>query len=146
MDGNIDLSEGVIDRSIREQNRFLDYCVLHAVAVTIFLNSGANFTGIIIDHDRKCILLGSTSTTRPKDPKVFMKSYICLIRPSVAIELFIQYRGMGTALKRKKAMKKARKNAKRENKIPNAVNAYTGARDWSPDLPCKKRTLRVSAV
>jgi hypothetical protein len=108
MDGSVDLLDTVIDRSTREQYRFLDFCVANNIAVTIFLSSGANFTGIVIQHDRQCILLGSTSITRPKDPKVFMKSYIALVRPEVAIELFIQYRGMGTALKRKKEQRKAK--------------------------------------
>lgn len=109
MDGQLDSPDGVIDRSIREQNRFLDHCVMHAILVTIFLSSGAQFIGVVVEHDRKCILLGGTSTAKPKTPRMIMKSYIALIRPNEAIELFIQYRGMGTALKRKKALRKARK-------------------------------------
>jgi len=117
MDGIVDTLEGEIDRSIREQNRFLDYCTKHAVIVRLFLCSGANFTGRVLDHDRKWILLGSESTTRPKDPKVFVKSYVALVIPNEPIELFIQYRGMGTALKRKKALRKARKIAKKKGRL-----------------------------
>jgi sRNA-binding regulator protein Hfq len=111
MDGQLDSPDGVIDRSIREQNRFLDHCVMHAILVTIFLSSGAHFIGVVVEHDRKCLLLGGKSISRPTLPRMFMKSYIALIRPNEAIELFIQYRGMGTALKRKKALRKARKKA-----------------------------------
>lgn len=110
MDGNLGFQhEALIDRSIREQYRFLDHCVENAVVVTVFLVSGAHFIGIVIEHDRKGILLGGKSIAKPKLPRMFMKSYIALIRPNEAIELFIQYRGMGTALKRKKALQKARK-------------------------------------
>lgn len=111
MDGQLESPDGVIDRSIREQNRFLDHCVMHAILVTVFLSSGAQFIGVVIEHDRKCLLLGGKSVARPKLPRMLMKSYIALIRPNEAIELFIQYRGMGTALKRKKALRKARKKA-----------------------------------
>lgn len=136
MDGNVDLLDTVIDRSTREQYRFLDFCVRHGIAVTVFLSSGANFTGIVIQHDRQCILLGSTSTTRPKDPKVFMKGYIALIRPNVAIELFIQYRGMGTALKRKKEQRKAK------TALRKAMNAQK-VRIKSPALECTSPGARA---
>ena len=135
MDGSVDSLVTVIDRSTREQYRFLDFCVGHGIAVTVFLSSGANYTGIVIDHDRTCILLGSTSTTRPKDPKVFMKGYIALIRPNVAIELFIQYRGMGTALKRKKAQRNAKTALKK------AMNAQK-VRIKPPALECTSPSVR----
>lgn len=101
MDGpNVDYDRAAIDRSEREQNRFLDHCCDNRIEVTIFLQSGTQFIGMVREHDRKCILLGGRS--RAKEPRLIMKSYIALIRPNQPIELFLAYRGMGTALQRKK--------------------------------------------
>ncbi|MNW18672.1 hypothetical protein D3C71_2183270 [compost metagenome] len=76
-----------------------------------------------------------------------MKSYICIVRPNVAIELFIQYRGMGTALKRQKALRKAKKKAKKENAASNTFNEFLGTvREPAPQMACAKRTLRTSEV
>lgn len=90
-----------IDRSVLEQDRFLDHCVQNHVEVTIFLLAGTQFKGIIRAHDRKCLLIGGRSET--KEPRMVLKSYIALIRAEVQLDLFKPYRGMGTALSKMKA-------------------------------------------
>lgn len=92
--------EDVRDRSVSEQNRFLDHCHNNGIEVTVYLMSGTHFIGIVVEHDRKSLLLGGRSRT--KEPRLIQKNYIALIRPNEPIELFIQYRGMGTALSRRK--------------------------------------------
>jgi sRNA-binding regulator protein Hfq len=89
-----------IDRSVREQNRFLDYCVAHNIEITLYLESGTQFIGFINGYDLKCILLGAKNVKKPA--RLILKSYISLIRANAPIELFIEYRGLGTAKTRKR--------------------------------------------
>lgn len=92
---------GEIDRSVREQNRFLNYCLNNDVEITLYLESGTQFIGYIVSFDLKAILLGAKNANKPS--RLIQKSYISLVRPNTPIELFIEYRGMGTARQRKRA-------------------------------------------
>lgn len=89
-----------IDRSIVEQNRFLDHCLAHRKQLTIFLESGVQFIGIVREHDRKSILLSGRS--RNKEPRMILKSSVAYIRAEENLELFLPYRGVGTALQRRR--------------------------------------------
>ncbi|MCY1432717.1 hypothetical protein D9M71_487240 [compost metagenome] len=89
-----------VDRSTAEQNRFLDHCLTHGRELTIFLESGVQFIGVVRAHDRKSLLLGGRS--RNKDPRMILKSSIAYIRAAEDLDLFLPYRGMGTALQRRR--------------------------------------------
>ncbi|WP_455232460.1 RNA chaperone Hfq [Geopseudomonas aromaticivorans] len=89
-----------IDRSIVEQNRFLDHCLAHRKQLTIFLESGVQFIGIVREHDRKSILLSGRS--RNKEPRMIHKSSVAYIKADENLELFLPYRGLGTALQRRR--------------------------------------------
>lgn len=92
----------MIDRSQVEQNRYLDYCLKHKVEISIILISGTHFIGFVLDHDRKGLLLGGKREDKPA--RYISKGYIALIRPNKdeELELFLEYRGMGTFLQRKR--------------------------------------------
>lgn len=96
------------DRSTNEQDRFLDYCQRNEILIAVYLDSGRALQGKIVEHDRKCILLGATRVE--KIPKMIPKSYICLVRAEEILPLFLEYKGRGNHITRKKARKK--KNAK----------------------------------
>ncbi len=89
-----------IDRSAAEQSRFLDHCIAHGRELTIFLESGVQFIGVVRSHDRKSLLLGGRS--RNKEPRMILKSSIAYIRAAEDLDLFLRYRGMGTALQRRR--------------------------------------------
>lgn len=121
-----------IDRSVLEQDRFLDHCVQNHVEVTIFLLAGTQFKGIIRAHDRKCLLIGGRSET--KEPRMVQKSYIALIRADVQLDLFKPYRGMGTALSK---MKARRPNPQLPGQTP-----HPGARSFAGVTSKLPRTIR----
>lgn len=98
-----------VDRTVREQNRFLNYCLKNDVEITLFLESGTQFIGYIVAFDLKAILLGSKNPSKPN--RLIQKSYIALVRPNSPIELFIEYRGMGTARQRKRDKREQRLQA-----------------------------------
>ena len=80
-----------LDRSIVEQNRFLDHCLADGKQLTIFLESGVQFIGVVREHDRKSILLSGRSGN--KEPRMILKSSVAYIRAEVNLELFLPYRG-----------------------------------------------------
>lgn len=92
------------DRSTNEQDRFLDYCQRNGIQIKVYLDSGRALQGKIVDHDRKCILLGATRVE--KIPKMIPKSYIALVRAEEILPLFLEYKGRGNHITRKKARKK----------------------------------------
>lgn len=100
-------AETTVDRTTREQYRFLDYCVAQNIECHVFSITGARFSGFIHEHDRETMLFGGRS------PRLIRKSFVALIVPKVAVELFAEYRGMGTALQRKRA-KQSRKRGRKE--------------------------------
>lgn len=98
------------DRSTNEQDRFLDYCVRNRVTLTVFLDSGRPLIGVVIEHDRKVLLLGSVRTDKAE--RLIEKSYISLIRAKEVLPLFLEYKGRGNHHTRKKARKlKSREKA-----------------------------------
>lgn len=101
-----------IDRSVREQNRFLNHCLNNNVEITLYLESGTQFIGYIISFDLKAILLGAKNSNKPN--RLIQKSYISLVRPNTPIELFIEYRGMGTARLRRQAKRRQEKSSESE--------------------------------
>lgn len=121
-----------IDRSVLEQDRFLDHCVQNHVEVTIFLLAGTQFKGIIKAHDRKCLLIGGRSET--KEPRMVQKSYIALIRAEVQLDLFKPYRGMGTALSKMKARRP-------KPQLPGQT-PHPGARSFAGVSTKLSRTIR----
>lgn len=97
--------ETVVDRTIREQNRFLDYCLERKVELSILSMSGAMFNGIVHAYDRETILFGGRG--KNATPRLIIKRFIALILPREEIELFVEYRGLGTARSRKKERRAA---------------------------------------
>jgi len=87
--------ETVVDRTIREQNRFLDYCQSHRIELTLFSVSGATFNGIIYDHDRETILFGGSG--KSANPRLINKQFVAMVIPREGINLFVDYKGLGTA-------------------------------------------------
>ncbi|MBM5459104.1 RNA chaperone Hfq [Pseudomonas sp. P66] len=98
------------DRSTNEQDRFLDHCQRNQILITVYLDSGRALQGKIVDHDRKCILLGATR--QEKIPKLIPKSYVSLVRAEEILPLFLEYKGRGNYITRKKARKAKQKAAK----------------------------------
>lgn len=105
------------DRSTNEQDRYLDYCQRNEILIKVYLDSGRALQGKIVDHDRKCILLGATRVE--KIPKMIPKSYIALVRAEELLPLFLEYKGRGNHITRKKA-RKAKKKAESANKAATA--------------------------
>ncbi|HFL2870381.1 TPA: hypothetical protein ACGWVL_004781 [Pseudomonas aeruginosa] len=105
----------MIDRSQVEQNRYLDYCLKHKVEISIILISGTHFIGFVLQHDRKALLLGGKRGDKPA--RYISKGYIALIRPNKDedLDLFLEYRGMGTFLQRKRQNQALKKLKAREN-------------------------------
>lgn len=91
------------DRSTNEQDRFLDYCIRNRVTLTVILESGLPLIGVIIEHDRKALLLGPVRQN--KDIRFIEKSYISMIRANEVLPLFLEYKGRGNHATRKKARK-----------------------------------------
>ncbi|HEC1424372.1 RNA chaperone Hfq [Pseudomonas aeruginosa] len=87
--------ESVVDRTVREQYRFLDHCQTNRVELTIFSTSGASFNGIVHRFDRETILFGGRG--KSATPRLIYKSFIAMIIPREAIGLFAEYKGLGTA-------------------------------------------------
>lgn len=87
--------ETCVDRTIREQNRFLDHCQLHRVEMTLFSTTGASFNGIVHDHDRETILFGGSG--KNATPRLIVKRFVAMIIPREGINLFLEYKGLGTA-------------------------------------------------
>lgn len=99
----------MIDRAQIEQSRYLDYCQQRQVEVSIILVSGTHFVGYVVAHDWKTLLLAGKRESNP--PRLLSKGYIALIRPNKDedLDLFLEYRGMGTYLQRKREKKALRK-------------------------------------
>ncbi|HBO2935391.1 TPA: RNA chaperone Hfq [Pseudomonas aeruginosa] len=87
--------ESVVDRTVREQYRFLDHCKNNRVELTIFSTTGASFNGIVHRFDRETILFGGSG--KNANPRLIYKSFIAMIIPREAIGLFAEYKGLGTA-------------------------------------------------
>jgi sRNA-binding regulator protein Hfq len=98
--GKSSSEEKVVDRSKREQYRFLDYCVQNKVEVTVFTITGATFIGIVYAHDEYTMLFGGRSERSHK--RLIRKSFISIIVPKENLNLFAEYAGMGTAHHRKR--------------------------------------------
>lgn len=87
--------EQMVDRTVREQNRFLDHCQSHRVELTLFSVTGASFNGIVHAFDRETILFGGSG--KNANPRLIIKRFIALIIPRDAVNLFHEYKGLGTA-------------------------------------------------
>ncbi|MCF5371239.1 RNA chaperone Hfq [Pseudomonas syringae] len=87
--------ETVVDRSVREQDRFLGHCQSKRIELTLFSITGASFLGIVHGYDRDTILFGGSG--KSATPRLFLKTFVALIIPRTNIELFLEYRGLGTA-------------------------------------------------
>lgn len=115
------------DRSTNEQDRFLDYCERNRVLITVFLESGRNFQGMVVTHDRKTLLLGPMR--QEKEKRMIQKSYIALVRAEAVLPLFREYAGRGNYRTRLKAMKEEKRAASeaaiRENSTSSS-EAKTG--------------------
>lgn len=84
-----------VDRTVREQNRFLSHCKTNRVELTLFSVSGASFNGIVHEFDRETILFGGSG--KNATPRLILKTFIAMIIPRDAINLFLEYKGLGTA-------------------------------------------------
>lgn len=84
-----------VDRCVREQNRFLDHCLTNRTELTLFSVTGASFLGIVHNYDRETILFGGSG--KSATPRLIFKSFIAMIIPREGIELFLEYRGLGTS-------------------------------------------------
>lgn len=92
--------ETVVDRTTREQCRFLDYCVESKIPCTLFSMAGKDFSGIVHRYDRDFILFGGSGANA--ELRLFPKSNIAMLVPDRPLGLFDQYAGLGTALIRKR--------------------------------------------
>lgn len=96
------------DRSTNEQDRFLDYCQRNESLITIYLDSGLTLQGKVLEHDRKVLVLGPMRTA--KEPRLIYKNYIALVRAQEVLPLFLEYKGRGNHITRKKAKQAKRKS------------------------------------
>lgn len=87
--------ESVVDRTVREQNRFLEHCQTNRVELTVFAITGASFNGIVHQFDRETILFGGSGKNAV--PRLILKTFVAMIIPREAINLFVAYKGLGTA-------------------------------------------------
>lgn len=87
--------ETVVDRTVREQNRFLEHCQINRLEVTIFAITGASFNGIVHQFDRETILFGGSG--KNANPRLILKTFVVMIIPREAINLFAGYKGLGTS-------------------------------------------------
>lgn len=87
--------ESVVDRTVREQNRFLEHCLTNRVELTVFAITGASFNGIVHQFDRETILFGGSGKNAV--PRLILKTFVAMIIPREAINLFVAYKGLGTA-------------------------------------------------
>ncbi|HDS1721838.1 RNA chaperone Hfq [Pseudomonas putida] len=87
--------EPVVDRTVREQNRFLEHCQTNRVELTVFAITGASFNGIVHQFDRETILFGGSG--KNAIPRLILKTFVAMIIPREAINLFVAYKGLGTA-------------------------------------------------
>lgn len=125
------------DRSTNEQDRFLDYCQRNQILIKVYLDSGRALQGKIVDHDRKCILLGATRVE--KIPKMIPKSYIALVRAEEILPLFLEYKGRGNHITRKKARKK-----KKAEMGANVSGGSAPIRKPRPAISAKTTTIPTS--
>src|SRR3990167_1717761 len=140
------------DRSTNEQDRFLDYCQRNKCLVTVILESGLALQGMVVEHDRKALMLGPMRSN--KDVRFISKSYISLIRASEVLPLFLEYRGKGTHLTRKKGKRalvraalEARGEAprvQRKLRQPAERPPTQGNKDSADAVPSEKPAVKVT--
>lgn len=87
--------ETEVDRTVREQNRFLEHCQINRVELTVFAITGASFNGIVHQFDRETILFGGSGKNAM--PRLILKTFVAMIIAREAINLFLEYKGLGTA-------------------------------------------------
>ena len=87
--------ETEVDRTVREQNRFLEHCQCNRVQLTLFSTCGASFNGIVHHFDRETIMFGGSGKSAA--PRLIYKSFIAMIIARESIALFNEYQGLGTA-------------------------------------------------
>lgn len=87
--------EAAVDRTVREQNRFLEHCQINRVELTVFATTGASFNGIVHQFDRETILFGGSG--KNATPRLIFKTFVAMIIAREAINLFLEYKGLGTA-------------------------------------------------
>lgn len=150
------------DRSTNEQDRFLDYCQRNESLITIYLDSGLTLQGKVLEHDRKVLVLGPMRMA--KEPRLIYKNYIALVRAQEVLPLFLEYKGRGNHITRKKAKQAkrrsdlaARSEAKRSPshvrekpsmtaKAPSRKSEKRGTSHRLIEVAVKKASRRVPAV
>jgi sRNA-binding regulator protein Hfq len=95
--------EPVYDRSTNEQDRFLEFCLNTKTPLTVFLTTGQAFQGVVVDHDRKLLRLGPKR--QDKEPRAIAKSAICYVRADEHLPLFLEYKGLGNHITRRRVKK-----------------------------------------
>ena len=68
--------------------------------MTLFSTSGASFNGIVHNHDRETILFGGSG--KNATPRLIVKRFVAMIIPREGINLFLEYKGLGTARSKKR--------------------------------------------
>lgn len=121
------------DRSTNEQERFLDYCQRNKCLVTVILESGLALQGRVVDHDRKALMLGPLRSN--KDVRFIAKSYICLVRAEEVLPLFLEYKGKGTHLTRKRGKREAAQAAKGLAPVAQQEKVVRKVRAPRPPVP-----------
>ncbi|WP_409286758.1 RNA chaperone Hfq [Pseudomonas guariconensis] len=124
------------DRSTNEQDRFLDYCERNGSLITVYLESGLTLQGKVVGHDRKVLLLGPMRSA--KEPRLISKSYIAVIRAEEVLPLFLEYKGRGNHLTRKKARKAKRQDGStppRQLRLPKTTDESAEHRTVAPAEP-----------
>ncbi|MGP0171146.1 RNA chaperone Hfq [Pseudomonas sp. NCHU5208] len=130
------------DRSTNEQDRFLDYCQRNKCLVTVILESGLALQGMVVEHDRKALMLGPKRSN--KDVRFIAKSYISLIRAEEILPLFLEYRGKGTHLTRKRGRREAAQARKDAEAGTGVVRQPRAAKPRAPK-PAKPKSAPVPA-
>jgi sRNA-binding regulator protein Hfq len=113
--------ESEVDRTIREQNRFLDHCEQKRVELTVSSVTGASFNGIVHNHDRETIL--SAGSGKNASPRLINKRFVAMIIPREAINLFLEYKGLGTA-----------RSKKRKKRYLDAIQKMNAGTDDAPTI------------
>lgn len=135
------------DRSTNEQDRFLDYCERNRVLITVFLESGRNFQGLVVSHDRKTLLLGPMR--QEKEKRMIQKSYIALVRAEAVLPLFREYAGRGNYRTRLKALKEEKRVASASAGPADASSSTVGAKTGKLAIkrkPAKPKKQTVSGA
>lgn len=137
-----------VDRTVREQNRFLEHCQINRVELTLFATTGASFNGIVHQFDRETILFGGSG--KNATPRLIFKTFVAMIIAREAINLFLEYKGLGTARTKNRkqrfieAVERMGEGASHEEAaVQSSTENYQAAQ---PPMATRKRSAKSKEV